>query len=337
MCTSLSYNDLNSTHFLARTMDFAFELEASPVFLPRNYKWTTYIDKLEQANKFAIMGAGSNEIGGVQLANYMVADAFNEKGLAVAELYFSNEANYDKESSAHKLNLVSEELIMWILGNNASIKELVDSLNQVAVIDSNQGVMKSNQPLHWIISDRTGQTVVIESRDGSLRLEDNPVGVLTNSPDLSWHLKNLSEYPDIQTKPFDDKVYGDWTAKASSMGAGSKGLPGGYLSSQRFIRTVFSKQYMATAVNTEEAINNILHILDNVTKPKDIVLNENDEVDYTQYQGISNLDELAYYFVPYGNRKVYRVKMTTDLIEKSSNTIDFGEMISNSQEYTELN
>ena len=44
-------------------------------------------------------------------------------------------------------------------------------------------------PLHFIITDRTGETVVVESDSGELVIKENPVGVMTNS--VKGHNKML--------------------------------------------------------------------------------------------------------------------------------------------------
>lgn len=309
MCTSFTYNIGEKNHFLGRTMDFSMNLDGSPVFLPRNFTWESHVDKENLSNKYAIMGAGKNLLG-----KYMIADAFNEKGLSCAELYFNHEAIYEPEPITDKINLVAEEFIMWILGNCSSIEDLRSKLDQVAIIE--QGILLNQvQPLHWIISDTTGKTVIIEPKGEGLKLTEDIVGVMTNSPDYEWHLKNLNEYMDLQPEPYPNRTYGDYEVQPFGMGNGSQGLPGGYMPSQRFIRAVYSKQYVSAATTIPEAINNMLHIMDNVTLPKNVVLDENGTTDFTQYQGISSLEEKAYYFISYSNRLVYRSQMTEDMIE----------------------
>ena len=51
--------------------------------------------------------------------------------------------------------------------------------------------------LHWMISDKTGKSIVVEKTKDKFAVYDNPVGVLTNNPTFDWHLTNLNEYMNI--------------------------------------------------------------------------------------------------------------------------------------------
>ncbi len=39
-------------------------------------------------------------------------------------------------------------------------------------------------PLHYHVSDATGHTVEVSFKEGEVVIKDNPIGVLTNHPDL---------------------------------------------------------------------------------------------------------------------------------------------------------
>jgi choloylglycine hydrolase len=46
-------------------------------------------------------------------------------------------------------------------------------------------------PVHAIVQDASGKSLVIEYVGGKLNLYDNPLGVITNSPGFDWHMTNL--------------------------------------------------------------------------------------------------------------------------------------------------
>ena len=52
-------------------------------------------------------------------------------------------------------------------------------------------------PLHHIVSDATGASIVIEYMDGQFSVTDNKVGAMTNSPGYDWHLLNLRNYANL--------------------------------------------------------------------------------------------------------------------------------------------
>lgn len=49
MCTSLTYENSRGDHFLARTMDFAFELGGQPIFMPRNRRLMGMLVRLRRS------------------------------------------------------------------------------------------------------------------------------------------------------------------------------------------------------------------------------------------------------------------------------------------------
>lgn len=328
MCTSLSLGALDGSKFLARTMDFAFELNGQPTFLPEAYQWISSYDKKTYSTDYAIMGTGA-KYG----HNYMVADGFNEYGLSAAELYFANAAKYETEPTDGEINLVAEEFILWALGNNKSIEDLKENLKQVHLIESNSGVMGENQPLHFIFSDRTGATYVLEPQGNGLVLQEDKVGVMTNTPDYNWHKTNLANYLGAQTTNFGAKTFGDQEVIPLGQN-GTFRLPGGFTAVDRFVRTAFIRNATETPKDSKQAVNTILHMLDSVTIPRGVNMKENGKPSYTQYQTVLDLTNRIMYFVPYGNRNVYAAKMTDELISSQKEPKEF--MVPLNQEFTAL-
>ncbi|AKP67330.1 choloylglycine hydrolase family protein [Companilactobacillus ginsenosidimutans] len=330
MCTSLSYEALDGTKFLARTMDFAFVLNGNPTFLPRDYQWINSLDKKTYKNKYGIMGTGAK-----YRDNYMVADGFNEYGLATAELYFAGEAEYETEPTEGAINVVSEEFILWMLGNNKTIDELRENLKNVHIIQSDKGVMGKNQPLHWVVTDVSGKTYVIEPRAGHrLELEEDPVNVMTNAPEFGWHLKNLSNFLAMKPKSYEAQTFGTYTVEPNGVN-GLEVWPGSYTSPDRFVRTVFTRENMPQAANATESVNSIMHMLDGVTIPKGVKVKDNGDSDFTQYQMIMDISHRSCYFIPYGNRTVYKTDMTNDLLENQTEPKEF--IVEPEQQFVDLN
>lgn len=76
MCTSLTYEDYKGDWYLARTMDFGFNLDGRPVVIPRNYHFDSDASANGFDTKFGFTGAGRN------LNGYILVDGVNEKGLS---------------------------------------------------------------------------------------------------------------------------------------------------------------------------------------------------------------------------------------------------------------
>lgn len=148
MCTSLTYTTTDGYHFLARNMDFGFQLDGRPTIIPRNYEWQRQLGG-SQKFRYGFVGTGRD------LNGYILADGVNEKGVAIAELYFLNEAEYQTESLEGKLNLAPHEFIMWVLGEIADIAELKIRIQEVNIVHAEINLLGTAAPLHFIVTDRS--------------------------------------------------------------------------------------------------------------------------------------------------------------------------------------
>lgn len=311
MCTSLTYKDANSNWFLARTMDFGFELGGRPVVIPRQHHFTSDATTTGFDTRYGFVGAGRN------LNGYILVDGANEKGVGAAALYFT-ESVYAAQPQNGATNLASHEVLNWILGNVASIADLKEKFANVNILAVPNSLLKIVVPLHWIVADSTGASVVIEQQATGVKITDNPVGVMTNSPDFDWHLKNLNNYVQLNPGLHSDKPYGEFTANSFGAGTGALGLPGDYTSVSRFIRTAFTRQYTEVAANTGAAINTLSHILNNVEIPRGVKIQADGDFDYTQYRGYMSLAEPTFYMQPYADQTITQVKLTEKLLNSAA-------------------
>lgn len=313
MCTSLTFSSGSGNYFLARTMDFGFQLDGKPIVLPKNHKWQLQLGG-EHVIKYGFVGTGR------KLDEYFFADGVNEKGVAVAELYFLNEAKYSNEARKDKINLAPHELIMWILGEIESIEELRIKINEINLVNAEISLLGTTPPLHFIVTDKTGETVVIETNSGEIEIKENPVGVMTNSPELEWHLKNLNNYLAIQPTNFSNKKIDQYTLKPFGQGSGTFGLPGGFTSPERFARTVYMRALTEKGTTLGEGLNAIFQILNNVTIPKGVNIKDDGAVDFTQYRAIMDVSAQTYYFNPYDSQEVFSVVLTEELLNAKKPT-----------------
>ncbi|MHC5267622.1 choloylglycine hydrolase family protein [Enterococcus sp. LJL98] len=309
MCTSIGYQTKNGINFLARTMDFYVKLEAQPIVIPRNHQWTTAFGQ-PISSRFGYVGTGR------KLASYFFADGLNEKGLSGAELYFPNEAKYASEPRQAKLNLAPHEVLSWLLGEISHLAELETRLSEISIVAKENDLLGNVLPLHYILTDPSGKTMVIEPDGQGLRIKNNPVHVLTNSPELEWHLKNLHHYIGLQSENFSPKLFGEWPAKPIGQGSGTFGLPGGYTSAERFVRAAFLCQRTKPAETAEEGMQHIFRILENVTIPRGINLNADGSDDFTQYRSIMNTTERKYYLNNLDSNRLFEVELTEEVLNQ---------------------
>lgn len=313
MCTSVTFLSETGDNFLARTMDFGFELKGRPVVIPRDQTFSSDVKGSNYHTTYSFVGTGRN------LDNYILVDGVNEKGLSAAALYFSGEAQFAKQAEEGKTNVASHEVLNWILGNAASCDDLGNQLTKLNIVAAPVKLMGISVPLHWIITDRSGACYVLEVVADGVHYIKNPVGVMTNSPDFGWHLKNLSNYTQLKPTPHPARDYDGFQVNSFGPGSGALGLPGDYTSVSRFIRTVFMREY-TDQVSTDQTVTQMSHILNSVEIPKGVKIKKDGTEDYTQYRGYMDTQNSIYYMQPYDDQTIYRVALTEDLMNKDQPT-----------------
>ena len=121
-------------------------------------------------------------------------DGINEHGLAMSNQYNRGYASYATEIREGYINISQTEVLVWTLGYNKNIEEFIEKAKQVNVVAYSYSDINEVPPLHYHLSDATGRTVEVTFVEGRIVVIDNPIGVLTNHPDLNWHYENLKQY-----------------------------------------------------------------------------------------------------------------------------------------------
>lgn len=298
MCTAITFLTNDSLHFLARTMDFSFELDARPIYIPSKHQFSSLVPNTTFNTKYSFIGAGKDVNG------YIFADGFNEKGFSIASLYFEKNAKYSKEINPELLNISSTDMVSWALGNIKSVSEFKNEYQNLNIVEVINPLLNVDVPLHWIVSDKTGDTGVLEITENGSNFYYNPVGVMTNSPEFPWHLDNLNHYTNLQPTEHQSKKYGDYVTVSDGPGSGALGLPGDYTATSRFVRAAFLRENSDHSNGVNNGITSILHILNSVDIPKNAKITKKGVSDYTQYKGIMDLDNLSYHFMKYDEFKL---------------------------------
>ncbi len=302
MCTCIFLKNDNNDTVMARTMDFSFELDPNFVFIPRNYPISFKHLEYKLDKHYAYIGLSS------LINEYLFADGVNEHGLGVATLYFEGYASYQEKESDRK-NIASYELVNWLLATCKTTEEVMVELGNIRVVQSYLKLLNKTTPLHWMVSDKGGKTIVIEYTENGLYVKENPTGVLTNSPNLDWHLTNLRNYVGLDRHQTQKKLINDMEITPFGQGGGSFGLPGDYTPASRFVRTVFNKLTCFIGQDKEQLIVSAINILNSVSISKGNVVTSADAVDYTQYTSYMDLESGHYYFKTYLNDKVRRASI----------------------------
>ena len=186
------------------------------------------------------------------------------------------------------------------------IRERLADLTLVGIQDGLTGTVA---PMHWMFTDLSGRGLVVEQTALGLHIYENPVGVLTNSPDFPWQMTNLRNYLGVAPEQTEQVDWNGLQMEPFGQAGGTSALPGGYTPPARFVRTVFQKLHMVPPKGIEEAVVAGFHILEGVTLPNGVVKTANGTFDYTQYTAMIDLGQKVYYFKTYENPQVIQVDM----------------------------
>lgn len=295
-CTSFLLPTSDGGSIYGRTMEFAFPIDSDLIVIPRNYALAADVpDGKTWKAKYAAVGM--NAFGVTALA-----DGMNEKGLTGGVLYFPDFAAYTDPADAKAENsLAPWDLLSWALTNFETVAEVKDALNSIAVVSVKQKEMGIVPPLHYTLHDATGASIVIEPVDGKLKVHDNPIGVMTNSPPFDWHLTNLRNY--VKLSPHNAKPVKILGAEVKPLGEGSGmlGIPGDTTPPSRFIRASAFVLSASPVASGPEGVRLAEHIVNNFDIPKGWIDEPSTPPEYTQWSTIGDLKNKAYYIKTYND------------------------------------
>ncbi|MBU5487971.1 choloylglycine hydrolase [Clostridium sp. MSJ-8] len=312
MCTALTLRTIDGYNLFGRNMDLAYSFNQAVTLVPRNYEYRDRVTNNYKRTRYGVLGMASI------IDDYPAfADGFNEKGLGCAGLNFPGYAYFEENIVEGKNNLAPYDLIMWILSNFQTVDEVIEELKNVELVAVPINDKTPLPTLHWIVADKNGRSIVIEKTQEALKVHDNPLGVLTNSPTFDWHLTNLNEY--MKTTPLQPEPikWGDKELKPLGVGLGTKGLPGGLSGVDRFVRIAYLKSRCSEVDNLMTGISQFFHMLNNVAMPRGAVINDNLD-DITLYTSCMCLEKGIYYYNTYNNVGICAVDMHKEDLDGDS-------------------
>lgn len=298
MCTSVSFK--TKDHYFGRNLDYEFSYHESVTVTPRNFPFA-FRHAPALATHYALIGMAF-----VQDGYPLYYDATNEAGLSMAGLNFPTYAHYF-ELQTNKTNVAPFEFIPFVLAQCKTVAEARTLLKQVNLCSENFSDALPASPLHWHIAD-ADCSIVVESTAEGMKIFDNPVNVMTNSPTFDFHLLNLSHYMgatrEIATNRFAPHV----SLAAYSRGAGGFGLPGDLSSASRFVRAAFATANSACGDGEEDSVGHFFQLLGCVAQQKGSCAVEHG-YEYTIYSSCCNTSRGIYYYTTYNNQALTAVDM----------------------------
>lgn len=321
-CTGIRLKAQDASFVSARTMEFGVQIDSDVIVIPRGMELTGTLPDgkhgIQWKTKYAAVGANAQ---GAPL----IMDGVNEKGLSLGYFYFPGYAQYTTPGPGDAGRTMGPaDFGVWVLTNFSSVAELKEALNGIVMAPTplpGLGLM----PFHFAVLDASGGSIIIEPIGGTLKVYDNPLGVITNSPTFDWHMTNLRNYINLSPLNAPTLKLGGLEFPPFGQGSGFLGLPGDGTPPSRFVRAVFYSLFALPLKDAEEAVLHAFHILNNFDIPKGSVRAvEGKKIvpETTQWTSAKDMAHKSYYFHTYNDRSIRKVDlMKFDLNAKAMKSI----------------
>ena len=312
-CTALVFKTQDGDAIYARTMEWgASDLHSEMGLVPHGTSFKSPLGEgktgLEWKNRYGYVGVNA---AGLPYAT----DGMNEAGLAVGVLFFPGFAEFQKASADQQTSSVSSvDLANYLLSNFATVGEVKDAMSKIRIV-RNAEIEKAFGtpiPIHHIVTDATGASIVIEYVKGELSIYDNKVGAMTNSPEYDWHLLNLRNYANLQPNGASPARNIDGVSLAPfGAGSGMLGLPSDFTPPSRFVRAVAFVNTMTPVKDAAAGVNAASTMLNNFDIPQGLVREglspEDFHLGYTQWSVIADTHNKVYYYWTMYDRRMRSV------------------------------
>ena len=299
MCTAITYK--TKDFYFGRTLDYEISYGDEVTITPRNYEFN-FRHKQNIKNHYAIIGMA------YVTENYpLYYEAVNEKGLGIAGLNFVGNAQYNKKIKG-KDNITQFEFIPWILSQSTTVKEAKKLIEKINFLDEPFSTNLPLAQLHWIISDSI-ESITVEAVKDGIKIYENPVGVLTNSPTFDKQMFELNNYMNLSTKSPKNTFAKSLNLEKYSRGMGAIGLPGDLSSQSRFIRAAFVKMNSVSKEEEKESVSQFFHILNSVEQQRGCCELDDGIFEITIYTSCCNASKGIYYYTTYDNHQITAIDM----------------------------
>ncbi len=325
-CTGITLTAKDGSVIHARTLEFEVDMGSNVLVVPRGYKRQGMTPEGKNGKKWTSKYAS---IGANGAGVPWIFDGFNEKGLSMGLFYHPTTAVYMPYKKSDAKNTIAVwELGSYILENFATTAEVKKDIKNLVVPDIIFEAWGFSPPVHFIVTDAKGKSIVIEYLKGKLSVFDNPLGVITNSPSFDWHMTNLRNYPNLGAVQPKTRSIGGVELKPFGLGAGLTGMPGDFTPPARFVRAVAFSKSSIPAKNGRESVIQAFHILNNFDIPKGSAREAHKDkhgnimADFTTWTSASDLKAKKFYFRVYNNSQIKMVDLNKmDLNAKKIVTI----------------
>lgn len=312
-CSVFRVTAKDGTLISTRTMEFGYDVQSAIVVIPRGKEFVspTADNKagLSWKNKYgyvAVDGFGED---------VAVFDGLNEAGLAFSALWYESDMQWQSVAPGEEDRALAHAYIgSWILGNFSTVGEVKEEIKKVRVFGVVVPQLGIAPPLHFSVYDAQGGAIVIEYDYGEAHVYDNPLGVMTNSPNFPWHLTNLRTYVNMSPEQAKPKDYAGMKVKQMGHGSRMFGLPGDITPPSRFIKMAVLLHFADETADDKGALNLSRHVINNLDIVKGIAVDRDKSgkviaSETTQWTTFRDLTNKVFYFTTYDNLTLRKIDL----------------------------
>ena len=308
-CTAVNVIAKDGSVVAGRTMEWAFDMKwelianpkGSPIQLSAPKSMNLPSTTLN--SKYAFVGVAPGILQGATA----FLEGQNEAGVALSGNFLPGFTEYQTVTPQDKNYVSVVNFGSFILGMFGSVKELRAEIPKYKVwYDAGEVKGLPTPPwLHLVLTDRSGDSIIVEFVKGQMMIHDNIAGVLTNAPTYDWHLNNVRNYLSLTSTATSSVMVGKTNVTELGQGGGLVGLPADYTPPSRFVRQTYLKNFAYQPKSSGDAIQLAGHLLNNVDIPQGVARSTDGKQvfsDYTQWVNLKDLKNNRMRIANYANR-----------------------------------
>lgn len=314
-CTGIRLTTEQNSAVYGRTNEWgAFDLNSRVAAVPKGFHFQGLTPEGNNGKKWT---GKYNFLGLDAIGKDVFIDGMNEKGLAVGFFYHKGFAHYMKykKKEAHN-TITATDMVSYILSQFKNVDQVKKNLKDIRVVAVEEESLGIPAYAHWMVTEASGKSIVIEYLNGKLKIYPNPLGVITNNPTYDWQMTNLRNYLKLSIEPAPNRKIAGVEFTPLSGGSGMIGLPGDFTSTSRFVRAAVWSHTDQSLEKSNDAVYELFRILDNFNVPlKSAEGSDNKEKDIkgmrssTQWTTAWDLKHRVLYFHTQYNRRVREVDL----------------------------
>ena len=320
-CTGISLKLDNNQIIQARTIEWSENyLNSNLVILPKGHEYISHMPNGKAGHKWK----GKYGVVGISVQDdSLIGEGINERGLSSGVFFFPGYGKLATFTGKYLEESINDmDIVKWILTKFSTVEEVKKEITKLKIVPI---ILENGIPSptgHWRVADKNGGNIVIEIiNNGEIKIYDNSVGVITNSPDFNWHLTNLNNYVNLTLDKDKGFSLGKQSISPFGAGTGLLGLPGDITPPSRFVRASFYTNNLPILSSNQEGIEQAFHILNNFDIPIGISNVDKNKIpkeltSATQWTTAANLNEQKFYYKTMYNQNIRMIDLTKINFEK---------------------